>query len=287
MKQKKLRKLAITLMVLTAVPGQAFAESEKSRTSDTWLEAQLATTYTINRHLNPFEIETEVRDGVVYLSGVVDESIDKELAEEIAKSIDGVESVKNSIQVAKDQSAERKVSTTRGFADMVSDATITARVKSKLLWNKHTDGLDINVDTNSGVVTLEGSVEEEANKSLAEKLAENTSGVRRVENELVVKSSEARASLGTVDLDKAADNAEEAAEDVARGISDTWINTKIRSAFTFTRGLDADNISVSSKNGVVTLSGSAHTSAQKELAKEVAIDIRGVKKVVNNLSVSS
>ncbi|HET7370822.1 MAG TPA: BON domain-containing protein [Gammaproteobacteria bacterium] len=69
----------------------------------------------------------------------------------------------------------------------VSDTAITAAVKSKLLANSSTSGMDIHVETNHGVVTLSGTVTAEAEKSLAERIARNTNGVTDVTNNLEVK----------------------------------------------------------------------------------------------------
>ncbi|HET6654634.1 MAG TPA: BON domain-containing protein [Gammaproteobacteria bacterium] len=69
-----------------------------------------------------------------------------------------------------------------------SDTAITAAVKSKLLANSSTSGMDIHVETNSGVVTLSGTVTTDAEKNLAERIARNTNGVTDVTNNLKVKS---------------------------------------------------------------------------------------------------
>jgi len=50
---------------------------------------------------------------------------------------------------------DQKVSKTE---QVVSDAWITAKVKSRMLFDKETDGLDINVGTENAVVTLESFV---------------------------------------------------------------------------------------------------------------------------------
>jgi hyperosmotically inducible protein len=66
----------------------------------------------------------------------------------------------------------------------VSDATVTARVKAKLL----ADGITgTTVDTTDGVVTLAGSVASDEQKAKAERDARETDGVKNVKNELIVK----------------------------------------------------------------------------------------------------
>jgi osmotically-inducible protein OsmY len=71
----------------------------------------------------------------------------------------------------------------------LDDATLTAKVKSKLLADKGTSGLKINVDTKGGVVTLTGVVKTAAEKDLAGQLASATEGVASVNNSLTVTAN--------------------------------------------------------------------------------------------------
>jgi hypothetical protein len=69
----------------------------------------------------------------------------------------------------------------------VEDATITARILSRLAADGDVSVFDIEVSTERGVVTLQGTVESEEQRLRAEALAEETSGVVRVENRIVVE----------------------------------------------------------------------------------------------------
>lgn len=69
----------------------------------------------------------------------------------------------------------------------IDDATITASVKSKLVAEKAANLTRVNVDTNNGVVSLTGVVETPEQKTRAENLAREVSGVRRVTNNLQVQ----------------------------------------------------------------------------------------------------
>lgn len=73
-------------------------------------------------------------------------------------------------------------SSTRTPGTQVDDAAITAAVKAKLAADGDINPFNIDVDTNEGVVTLQGRVEKEAARSKAEELARETDGVRRVVN---------------------------------------------------------------------------------------------------------
>lgn len=68
----------------------------------------------------------------------------------------------------------------------VQDTSITALVKSKLLADSRTSGLDIKVITENKVVTLTGNVASNAEKSIAEQITLETTGVKAVKNHLVV-----------------------------------------------------------------------------------------------------
>lgn len=73
-------------------------------------------------------------------------------------------------------------STTRTPGNQVDDATITAAVKGKLAADGDVNPFNIDVDTNEGVVTLQGRVEKEEARATAERLARETDGVVRVIN---------------------------------------------------------------------------------------------------------
>lgn len=69
----------------------------------------------------------------------------------------------------------------------IDDKTITAAVKTKLLEDKNTGGLSINVDTLNGTVSLAGFAKSQAEKDAAGAIARNTKGVRELHNNLIVR----------------------------------------------------------------------------------------------------
>lgn len=78
----------------------------------------------------------------------------------------------------------------RGQTDVatyVDDRTITTAVKAKLIEDKTTGGLSINVDTLNGAVALSGFAKSQAEKDQAGRIAANTKGVKEVRNNLVVR----------------------------------------------------------------------------------------------------
>jgi len=115
---------------------------------------------------------------------------------------------------------------------------------------------------------LSGNAGTPVAKELAGELVANTPEVREVHNHL---------SISTADSTSA--EAENAAIDAAASISDSWINSKVRSSFLYSRNLDALNIKVDTKDGFVSLSGTVLSNAEKRLAVETARNIRGVRGV--------
>lgn len=139
------------------------------------LEAKLAE----SDELSALAINTDVKDGIAHLKGDVQTDTHRQMATELAKSVEGVKSVRNELRVTgEDPSMVERVK------DDVGDAALTARVKSRLLLSENTSGLAINVDTDDHVVMLDGEVESEAERELAELIATNTVGVEEVRNNL-------------------------------------------------------------------------------------------------------
>lgn len=72
-------------------------------------------------------------------------------------------------------------------ATYVDDRAITTAVKAKLIEDKTTGGLSINVDTLNGAVALSGFAKSQSEKDAAGQIAATTKGVREVRNNLVVR----------------------------------------------------------------------------------------------------
>ena len=263
---KKLALATLTASVLGLSPLAAHAaEGDMSRQlSEARQEGSIWTAIALNRHLSPFSIDVDVENGVAVLTGNVESDIDRDLAEQLALGTEGVKKVDNRLKVDPQTQPKEDSDLSQRF----DDATLTAMVKSKLLWNSNTEGLDINVDTQGGVVTLKGSARTAEAKELAGHLAQNTEGVKRVNNHLSVSEADSTAA-----------QAQQAADEAKRAISDTWITSKVKSSYLYDRQLDGLDISVETKAGMVELSGSVLSSAEKELAIETARNIRGVRGV--------
>ena len=67
--------------------------------------------------------------------------------------------------------------------------------------------------------------------------------------------------------------------------SDSDIKRDVEEELRFDPDIDATDIGVAVKNGVVTLSGKVHTERGKEKAEKIAKKIKGVTSVQNSLTV--
>lgn len=94
----------------------------------------------------------------------------------------GADKTKEATKTAAEKTKEK--TGTAGSA--TADAAITAAVKSKLLGDGKTPGLKLDVDTDDGVVTLEGEVANASQRTEALRLARETKGVRRVVDKMTI-----------------------------------------------------------------------------------------------------
>lgn len=174
--------LMITAM-LAGTAANASANDWQDTARDAWIDGKAETTLLLNGNLNSFNINTDVKNGKVILTGKVDREVDKALAAELIENLDGVTSVDNRLTVVnEDRMANDKNQDVSGL----TDAKVATVVKTRLLFESETSGTDINVDVKDGVVMLKGEVGSDAERDLAEAIAKNANDVKRVDNQLTV-----------------------------------------------------------------------------------------------------
>jgi len=144
-----------------------------------------------------------------------------------------------------------------------ADSKIESSFKKTYVYQTYLKDDAVKTEAKDGVVTLTGTVAEESHKTLAQEAASSLPGVTRVDNQLATKA------------EVAAENA------------DTWIGRKVKLTLMFHRNVNAGKTTVEVKDGVVTLTGQATSTAQKELTTEYANDIEGVKEVKNEMAVAA
>lgn len=209
----------------------------------------------------------QVSNGVATLRGSVPEEVSKELAEAIAGGIEGVSKVENALTV----DAKSGPATPRRFAEVLDDGTITTAINSKLAWSRFANDLQVTVATRDGAVTLTGNARSADARAAANRLAATTRGVGEVDDRIVVGDA-----VGAGMLKPAA------AQPAGTAMSDTWITTKVKYTLLYSSNVAGSDVEVSTAAGVVTLSGSLHSGAERALAIELAQNIGGVKSVDSN-----
>src|SRR5690606_28836842 len=80
--------------------------------------------------------------------------------------------------------------TDRNFSSRFFDMTTTVGLKTNFAVNSELEAHEINIDTKDGVVTLEGEVQNEAARMLAEEIAASYDRVSRVNNNLRIVAAQ-------------------------------------------------------------------------------------------------
>lgn len=162
--------LAIFVAILFA--SAVTAQNRAPNLSDTDIAAAVETELFTNEGVSSHLIDVSVSEGVVTLSGTVNNILAKDKAEDIAQAIKGVRSVINQIEV---KPTKR------------SDKEVAADVVAALATDPATDSYQVEVDVKNGTVDLSGSVDSWAEKRLIEVVTKGVRGVRQVDNNLAVK----------------------------------------------------------------------------------------------------
>ncbi|MBI4558743.1 MAG: BON domain-containing protein [Candidatus Hydrogenedentes bacterium] len=255
------------IVVLGLVASSAFAaESIGGAISDAAITARIETLFLVNEHLSPFNINTTTVDGVVTLTGSVEDEIQKTLAGDLAQTVDGVRRIENKLIVMHQPAV---TAPPRAWPQRIKDKTIDASVRTRLLYNKELKGLKIGVKTESGVVTLSGTVDSEEQKQRIESVTMNTRGVEKVMNNLSV----GKTSKG------------ELVQEVGQQVSDEWVEKRVEMAILLHRHLRIRDVDIEVEDGTCILSGTVDTEDERKLAESVAKAIQGVKEVRNDLRV--
>ena len=97
-------------------------------------------------------------------------------------------------------------------------------------------------------------------------------------------SAEAKDTAQSTISDSAKGDMKTKSESVGEYVDDAAITTAVKGSFLTQKGLDSLDISVETTDGVVVLTGKVDSDAQIGLAEQVAKEVKGVKNVVNKLT---
>lgn len=167
-------KFAAASMALTALawglPPIAAAQTEATSQQITdKVEDELW----IDQAIQASKIDVETIDGIVRLSGTVDNLLSKQRAARIAEAVRGVRAVINQIEIAR-------------LTDR-SDEQIEDDIEQELLLDPATESYEVSVDVENGTAKLTGSVDSYQEKQLAARVAMGVKGVQDFDNRIKVQ----------------------------------------------------------------------------------------------------
>ena len=247
-------------LALLAATGVLFVTSASLRASETddRIESSAQKSYVFKTYLKDDSIKTEAKDGNVTLTGTVADASHKSLAENTVASLPGVLSVDNQLKISGEQPAEH------------SDAWITTKVKTALLFHHNVRATKTDVNVKDGIVTLSGEATSMAQKELTTEYAKDIDNVKEVKNEMTVAKNPAKPE-----------------ETIGEKIDDASITAQVKASLLSHRSTSALKTKVQTTDGVVTVSGIAKNAAEKSLVTKLVTDIDGVSSVVNNMTIAT
>lgn len=208
-----------------------------------------------------------VNKGVVLLAGTAVSLSDHLLAMETVAMVPGVHGVASEVE-SPDEFGDREIwddarATSPAHGSVFTDGWITTQTKMKFMTDADIPAGDINVDTRRGVVTLFGTVPNNAVGQKATRVATAVNGVKRVNTELRVVAPS---------MKKAA------------SANDGEIESSVRDRIAGAKFEGAD-VQVDVKAGTARLSGRVRQASHRYAAVSIAHSTPGVARVQNDLRI--
>ncbi|HTJ79618.1 MAG TPA: BON domain-containing protein [Rariglobus sp.] len=242
----KFKNLSALLIIATS-PLALLASSETDRK----IEDAATASYNYKTVLED-HVKVKSTDGIVTLTGTVQDKDDKALAEDTVENLPGVQVVNNEI-VVKPTYPEH------------SDAWMAFKIRSRLLVKANVSATDTKVAVQDCMVTLTGTADNIAQKDLTAVYAAEIDGVKSVKNDIVVKDAPSTT--------------------IGEKIDDASITSQLKYALLSHKATSALKTKVTTTDGVVVITGEAASDAEKTLVTKLAEGVRGVKSVTNDMTV--
>jgi osmotically-inducible protein OsmY len=236
------------LLLSVGAPLALVANPANDRKIETAAEASYNYRTVLEDH-----VRVKAADGVVTLSGVVQDKNEKALAQDTVENLPGVTRVQNDIQV------------TPKYPEN-SDAWIAFQIRSRLLVKGGVSATGTTVAVQDGAVTLSGKADNLAQKELTEIYAKEIEGVKAVKNDLVLKDQIAQETIGET-------------------IDDASITTQVKYALLRHQATHTLKTKVVTNDGRIVITGEATSNAEKALVTKLAGDVRGAKSVSNGMTI--
>jgi hyperosmotically inducible periplasmic protein len=158
--------------------AKSTTQEAKTMVNDSWVTSKTKIALFADERVKGTQVSVDTKNGIVHLRGKVDSDEAKSAAADVAKNIEGVQSVKNDLQVV--------APTTRKAVD-ANDKDIAKSVESRMAKDAMLKKVEVRAD--GGVVTLTGEVPTINAAAKASEMARGVPGVKSVKNELQVRQA--------------------------------------------------------------------------------------------------
>jgi hyperosmotically inducible periplasmic protein len=164
---------SIAVVGIIVLLGLSARQASAAR-PDTWITTQAQISLLTTDGAGRTAVKVDTQKGHVTLHGKVGTEAQKNVAEATVKTIEGVKSVRNLVQV---------VPETEAAAVKASDSDVKNAVEAALKSHKSLDGIKVE-SVDNGLVLLEGSTKTHALKLRAIEAAYGCAGVTRVASKI-------------------------------------------------------------------------------------------------------
>lgn len=162
-----------------------------------------------------------------------------------------------------------------------NEGVLEGKLEMAIMLNKHLDPFEIDIDVEGDKAVLEGVVNSDIDKDLAQSIAEGIEGINSVDNRLIVNS---KLDKGARDPNKVTQAGE---RDFSQFFSDVSTTASIKTELMANDNIKGLSVNVDTYNNQVTLSGEVQSEAQKSLAESIVKKREDVTKVINKIRVNS